>query len=58
MVTWQSNSQDGGNWDVYGQRYDAAGVAQGDEFLVNSTTSNQQQQASVTALYDGGFLVI
>jgi len=58
VVTWQSHNQAGGSyWDVYGQRYDASGTAQGSEFRVNTTTTSQQYDPSVTALEDGGFVV-
>ena len=57
VVTWMSHNQDGDSWGVYGQRYAADGAASGDEFLINTYTSNQQQEPSVTALNDGGFVV-
>ena len=31
--------QDGGDWGIYAQRYNAAGVAQGGEFQVNTHTT-------------------
>src|SRR3954449_3824018 len=37
-VTWQSSGQDGSGLGIYAQRYNAAGVAQGGEFRVNSFT--------------------
>jgi Domain of unknown function (DUF4347)/RTX calcium-binding nonapeptide repeat (4 copies) len=57
VVTWQSWSQDGGGYGIYGQRYDAAGAAQGGEFQINATSANDQAEAAVTALADGGFVV-
>jgi hypothetical protein len=57
VVTWQSKDQDGDNWGVYGQRYDAAGNAVGAEFQVNTTTAKEQQNPSVAALAGGGFVV-
>ncbi|WP_298938588.1 hypothetical protein, partial [uncultured Ruegeria sp.] len=56
VVSWQSDGQDGG-FDVYLQRYDAAGVALGGEVLVNTTTANYQGRPSIAALSDGGFVV-
>ena len=47
VVTWSSKDQDGDNWGVYAQRYNAAGVAQGGEFLVNVTTTKEQMHSSV-----------
>jgi hypothetical protein len=57
VVTWNSFLQDGSDYGVYAQRYDAAGVAQGAEFRVNSFTTNSQGSPSITALSDGGFVV-
>ena len=57
VVTWQSSGQDGSGYGIYGQRYDANGTSFGDEFQVNTYTSSEQYDPSVTALNDGGFMV-
>ncbi len=57
VVTWTSTGQDGGNDGVYGQRYNAAGVAQGSEFRVNSTTAGNQRLSSVAMDAAGNFVV-
>ena len=57
VVTWSSNGQDGGFYGVYGQRYDASGIAQGSEFQINTTTSGSQYYSSVAGLSNGGFVV-
>ncbi|AXY59742.1 VCBS domain-containing protein [Acinetobacter sp. WCHAc010052] len=57
VVTWQSNGQDGSGYGVYAQRYAADGQPQGGEFKVNTYTYNWQENPSVTALSDGGFVV-
>jgi Ca2+-binding RTX toxin-like protein len=57
VVTWQDNALDGSGYGIYAQRYNAAGVAQGGEFQVNSYTSSDQQNPSIAALSDGGFVV-
>lgn len=57
VAVWQSNRQDGSSFGVYGQRFDATGTPVGAEFLINTTTSNQQQLAHVASLRDGGFVV-
>ncbi len=57
VITWDSKEQDGSGWGVYGQRYDAAGTAQGAEFRVNTTTSLYQQNSSVATDDDGDFVV-
>ena len=41
VVAWQSNGQDGSGYGVYAQRFNAAGVAQGGEFRVNTYTTEQ-----------------
>ena len=57
VVTWQSSGQDGSNYGIYGQRYNAAGVAQGSEFQVNTYTTNRQFFPSVAMDSDGDFVV-
>ncbi len=58
VVIWQSDDQDGGDNGIYGQRFDTAGQAQGLEFRVNTVTYWDQRFPEVTALSDGGFLVV
>lgn len=56
VVGWQSYSQDGSGWGVYGQRYDAAGKRAGTrEFKVNKTTAANQYTPEVTGLTGGGY---
>ena len=57
VVAWQSNGQDGDSYGIYGQRFDASGVAVGSEFRVNTETQNSQEFSTVEGLSDGGFLV-
>ena len=38
VVAWESQAEDGSNYGIYAQRYNAAGAAQGSEFLVNTYT--------------------
>jgi Secretion system C-terminal sorting domain len=56
-VTWESYAQDGANYGIYAQRYNAAGVAQGVQFLVNTTTSGKQSDPSIAMDRDGDFVV-
>jgi len=59
VVVWQSKAQDGSEWGVYGQRYDADGSKTGGEFRINTnTTSKSQKNPSVTELEDGGFVAV
>lgn len=60
VVTWQDESLTGGDasgYAVRGQLFDAGGVKSGTEFLVNSTTSSNQGDPSVSGLAGGGFVV-
>ena len=57
VVTWASDGQDGSGYGVYGQRFDASGVAQGAEFRVNTTTANTQLYHDVAMLPDGRLVV-
>ena len=57
MVVWQSGSQDGPSFGVFGQRYDASGGTAGGEFRVNTVTAGHQYQPAVTAQPGGGFVV-
>jgi hypothetical protein len=57
VVAWQSNLQDGSSYGVYAQRYNAAGVAQGSEFRVNTYTTDSQSGPAVALAADGDFVV-
>ena len=57
VVTWTSAGQDGSGYGVYAQRYNAAAVAQGNEFLVNTTTLGDQQSSTVAMDAAGNFVV-
>ncbi|HRM67977.1 MAG TPA: PKD domain-containing protein, partial [Thauera phenylacetica] len=58
VVSWQDNGgNDGNGWGSYAQRFDAAGVAQGGQLLLNTTTSGTQYHTNVAA-YPGGFAAV
>ncbi|MBI3464151.1 MAG: right-handed parallel beta-helix repeat-containing protein, partial [Planctomycetes bacterium] len=57
VIAWQSEFQDGSGAGTYAQRYDAAGVPQGEEFLVNASTVNDQSSPAIAMGEDGGFVV-
>ncbi|UVO51672.1 tandem-95 repeat protein [Sphingomonas sp. SUN019] len=60
VAIWTDGSASGADVSgnaVRGQRYDALGNRVGTEFLVNTTTANAQELASVAALSGGGFVV-
>ncbi|MCU7805801.1 MAG: DUF4347 domain-containing protein, partial [Candidatus Thiodiazotropha sp. (ex Lucinoma borealis)] len=57
VVVWESYSQDGSGWGTYAQRYNAAGVAQGSEFIINTTTANEQRAPEIAMAGNGEFVV-
>jgi hypothetical protein len=57
VVVWRSSSQDGSGSGVFGQRYDNGGMAQGDEFRVNSSTTGTQWRPAVASDVSGNFVV-
>ena len=57
VVAWTSEGQDGSGWGVYAQRYDSQSIATGNEFKVNTITTNSQVDPSISALADGGFVI-
>ena len=60
VVTWTDYSATGGDTSGYavrGQIFTAFGARSGPEFLVNTTTSSNQNDSSITALADGRFVV-
>ncbi|MFK8332984.1 beta strand repeat-containing protein [Pseudomonas sp. BJa5] len=57
VLSWQSENQDGAFTGVYAQRYDASGVAVGGEVQVNTTIYGMQQEPTIDALSDGGYVV-
>jgi hypothetical protein len=57
VITWSSNSQNGGLWGVYEQRYNALGLAQGGETRVNSYTANNCEGARVAMDSSGDYVV-
>lgn len=59
VVTWSSNGQNGSRHSIYGQRYDANGVAVGAEFDVNPGVTTYNEDFSKTVgLSGGGFVVV
>ena len=56
VVVWASLDQVD-NFDLFAQRFDAAGQRQGGEFQVNTVTGGEQRYATVAADADGDFVV-
>lgn len=57
VAVWSSQNQDGSGWGVYAQRLDANGSPLGSEFRVNTTTSQDQQYATVAVNGSGDFVI-
>ena len=61
VVAWTDFSQTGGDASgpaVRAQIFNGDGSRSGGEFLVNTTTAGNQQQSSIAALPDGGFVAV
>jgi hypothetical protein len=58
VVVWQSFDQVGSfDFDIYGRRLTSTGQVNGTEFLVNSTTSDDQTAPAIVGSATGGYLV-
>jgi hypothetical protein len=58
VIVWEDERAGGGNDDIYGQRYDALGVAQGVNFLVSDDVGSGDQYDPGIGMVGGGeFLV-
>jgi hypothetical protein len=57
VVTWESQDQDGDDYGIYQQHFDAEGDKIGGEKRVNTHTAFDQQAPAVAALSDGGWVV-
>jgi hypothetical protein len=60
LVTWSSgfdSDQDGDDWGVFAQRFDASGTPLGGEFQVNTYTTGRQWRPAVAADAAGNFVV-
>ena len=58
VVTWHSWSQDGSGLGIIGQRFAADGSTIGAEFQINTYASDHQMTPQISALDDGGFVVV
>jgi hypothetical protein len=58
VVVWEDFGDDGSGYGIFGQRYNAAGAPQGNNFLVNTTTANSQSRPDVAMDADGDFVVV
>lgn len=58
VVVWNSGSQDGSNYGVFGQRFSSAGSPLGGEFQVNTFTTDSQRSPAVAVDGLGNFVVV
>ncbi len=57
IITWQSYGQDDSYWGIFGQKFNKNGKPVDSEFLVNTTTSESQENASVINIGSGNFII-
>ena len=57
VVVWNSRYQDGGEFGVFARRFDAAGLAQGLELQVNSSTAADQSAPAIAMDALGRFVI-
>jgi hypothetical protein len=58
VAVWSDQTQDGGDYGIFGRRYDAAGTPVGFEFQVNTYTTNRQLHPAVRVDEVGNFVVV
>ena len=58
VAVWESYGTDGSGYGIYFQRYDALGVAQGNQTKVNSTTANDQRFPDIAIDATGKFTIV
>jgi hypothetical protein len=57
VFTWSSNGQDGSGYGVYARAFDWFMLAPTNEFLVNTTTANNQDYSAIAVSSLGDFVV-
>jgi hypothetical protein len=58
VVVWVSDHQDGGNYGIFGRRFDAAGSSVGSEFLVNAYTTGFERNPRIATDTAGNMVVV
>ena len=56
LIAWTSNLQDGSGYGVFGQRFDQSGSNVGNEFQINTYTTNDQDRISLAQLANGNVI--
>ncbi len=57
VLTWSEFSFTDHGWDIYAERFDASGVAQGGVTQVNVSDGNQVGAPQIAATSDGGYII-
>src|SRR5262249_26903956 len=57
VVTWQGAGEDAANYQIYAQRYSAAGVPQTAEFRVNTSMSSHRLTPTIAMDSTGAFVI-
>jgi subtilisin family serine protease len=57
-IAWYGDGVGDGPYGVFARKYNSAGIALGDEFLVNSTVAGDQAHPSMAIQSDGSFAVV
>ncbi len=58
VVVWQSDTQDGSRFGIFGQRFDGSGTKVGGEFQVNSYSTGNQVSPAIAVAPNGDFVVV
>jgi|GEM_PF-4164362 len=57
VITWYSAYEDGSGYGIYAKKYNAQGIVQWREFLVNTYTTNNQVNPCVAMDSQGDFII-
>ncbi|MEM6804667.1 MAG: hypothetical protein AAF696_24940, partial [Bacteroidota bacterium] len=57
VICWMDEIKDGSGWGIYAQQYSNTGVANGAEFLVNTTTTGHQKFPQIAMDKDGDYVI-
>ena len=57
VITWHSENQGGSNFDIYAQRFDSSGNTLGEEFKVNTYTTDNHVYPSISMSENGNFVI-
>jgi parallel beta-helix repeat protein len=57
VATWNSDSQNGSEYEIFARIFNSSANPVGNEFQVNSFSSDNQIKPAVTDLSDGGFVI-